>query len=72
MFVGDGFLSRRNRVGFHNIYGEYAGLCSFIEVTLASPFGRCCAQRIKISMIAGGNHTEISGAPVGGGEGDVG
>ena len=26
---------------------------------LASPYGWCCAQRIKISMIAGGNHTEI-------------
>ena len=29
---------------------------------LVSPFGRCCAQRIIISMIASGNHTEISGA----------
>ena len=32
---------------------------------LASPSGWCCAQRIQIFMIAGGNHTEISGAPQG-------
>ena len=32
---------------------------------LASPSGWCCAQRIQIFMIAGGNHTEISGTPQG-------
>ena len=32
----------------------------FVEALAAPPWGWCSAQRIKIVMIAGGNHTSVS------------